>query len=373
MVSQSQPQCPRFEALLARVAEAAAQLLGADRVDLRSYRRLPPSMRHVSGAAYIGYGLMEVGHDVPEFIEDMLRSQQRQLTRPELGKLCKVLGTLLHESIHLALPSEYSLGAGRVGRTAASGVFLEEGVTESATQSLLPHLLAQLEPMFPGISRQVPDRSRHYSNYVPATRELLSLISALPEMQGRDALHELAREGPERKMDLLVEQAMEGFGLTFNVPARDREEVRSRIRSALEAHVQRNQAWMVPPDPKKPAHLNTREPAALSTIMGMQMGFELLRQLYTEGERAGMDLPQGWRRRLAASEVQAARELVEVPEYGGLESRLAVEYWIEAAESRARQLSSPTDSPKARRPHSVPNPQHRRRQAYRSHIGRGIQ
>ena len=334
---------PWFEDFLGGVAAITARLLGADRVDLRTYSRLPPSEQEVSGAAYIGFGRMDVGHDVPEFIEYLLRAH-RTLSAAELERLRKVLGTLLHESIHLALPGDYQIGAGALGRTAPSGVFLEEGVTELTTRALLPHLLTQLESVFPGISGQVPDRSRIYPNYLPATRELLSVVAGLPETRGRGALLELAREGPERKMDLLVEQAMAGFGLTFYVPARNRDEVRSRIRSALEAQVQGNHRWMVPPDRTKPRFLNTGEPEALSVIMGKQMGFELLRQLYAEGERAGMELPDEWREILAEREVRTARKLLGRSKFTRPEAYQVIQSWIAAA-AQTHKPRSPTISP----------------------------
>lgn len=138
---------------------------------------------------------------------------------------------------------------------------------------------------------------------------------------------------------------MEGFGLTFNVPARDRVEVRSRVRAALEAQVRRNDGWMVPPDPKKPADLNTSEPEALSIIMGKQMGFELLRQLHAEGERVGMELPDGWRQVLLKRERRVARELLAEGDLIGPEAEEAIRSWIRAAKHEASEPQSPSIPP----------------------------
>ncbi|MBO0706852.1 MAG: hypothetical protein J2P44_00710, partial [Candidatus Dormibacteraeota bacterium] len=238
--------------------------------------------------------------------------------------------------------------------------------------ALLPEMLERLESTFPGVSVDVPDRTWHYPNYVPATRELLSFVSGLPEMRGRDALTELARVGPQRKFDLLVEQAMEGFGLTFNVPARARKEVRDRIRAALEAHVERNLGWMSPSDPTRPGKLDTLEPHALSTIMGRQISMELMRQLYAEGERFGMELTEGWRRTLTTTELQMAGELLDAPRFDGPEAHQAVESWIRAAESRHRQVHSPVLSRPERPRWRFAVHQHRAGRGRHFHMGHGM-
>lgn len=337
----SQSHFPRFEGFLADLAAIVADLVGADRVDLRTCERLPESEGNVAGAARIGSGRLFVGHHVPGFIEGVLAAPCCKPTAAELAHLRKTLGTLLHECIHLALPTDYTPSHARHWRAPPSRAFLEEGVTESATQVLLPRLLTRLEPVFPRVSCQIPDRSGHYLNYVPATRELVTLVSGLPEEPTREPLLELATVGPERKFDLLVELAMDGFGLMFNVPARDRMSVRSRIQATLEAHVERNCSWMDPPDPTKPGILSTREAGALSTIMGKQMGFELLRQLHAEGEQAGMELPVAWRQRLAGEELNMVAELSRSDGFTGPEARQALREW------RSEAGSVPPESPHA--------------------------
>lgn len=303
----------------------------------RAVERLPPESDGVAGQAVPSRGLLRVGRYVPEVLEPMLAGRWRRPSRAEAQMLREMLATLVHESIHLAMGNRHDrdpwvTGPGQAP-SRSSVVFLEEGVTEATSQRLLPAVLQGFEPWAAGIGVS-PDVGDAYPNYVPATRELLASVKSLPGMEGRDVLMELAGVRPERKLDLLVEQAMDGFGLTRNVPPWQRAQVRSRIRAALEAHVERNRDWMEPKDPSRPGQLDTREPAQLSTIMGSQMDMELRRQLHVEGERAGMTLPGGWRQRLAATELGIAERMREQNAFEGPESQMAINGWIVEASTQ---------------------------------------
>ncbi|MFZ0215140.1 MAG: hypothetical protein WAM30_04280, partial [Candidatus Dormiibacterota bacterium] len=194
-------------------------------------------------------------------------------------------------------------------------------------QRLLPQLLAGMERWLPGISRRTPDRSEVYPNFVPATRELASLVQQLPGMHGRDALLELARVHADGKLEVLAQQAMDGFGLTSRVPRPERAAVRTRIQAGLAAQFERNREWAEPRDRRFPGVLPTQDAEGRSKIMGMQAGMELRWLLHEEAERAGMKLHEDWRLGLGKLELRLAERGIAFSRRRQPETRQAARSW----------------------------------------------
>ncbi|MFZ0215221.1 MAG: hypothetical protein WAM30_04690, partial [Candidatus Dormiibacterota bacterium] len=141
----------RFRWFLLRLAEATRRWVGAERTLWRRFDRLAQSQTGVEAVA--GWnGTLFVRDQVPEQVGAVGEAEHRGAVRgpAELRMLRWTLATLLHECIHFAVPMRHRWTRAARAYATWSGVLLEEGVTETATQRLLPQLLAGMERWLPG-------------------------------------------------------------------------------------------------------------------------------------------------------------------------------------------------------------------------------
>lgn len=322
-----------FDRLSQGLWKGVRRVSGAGAHRYRGFRYLRPSDDGI--AALAGWdGTLGIHRGVPTLLDRLFRERGRGWSERDLVEAVSMLGTLIHEAFHHVVPRSADVGADIRAYRTFLGEALEEGVTEAATQRMLPRVVRGMERSVPGLTRGLRSREGWaYPNYVPAIREMVDQIQALPGMRGRDVLMELAREGPATKLHTLTRLYLEGRGLDGRFSAQGREECWLRMGEALRTlyEAPETRAWAEPPDRKYPGRLRTEHASGRSRILGMQAVMELELQSLMALEREGVPMTQNWRVMMAERMVEAARHAVDWSELRDSETQESAEAWLRDA------------------------------------------
>ncbi|MBO0701509.1 MAG: hypothetical protein J2P38_01155 [Candidatus Dormibacteraeota bacterium] len=298
----------------------------------RRFHYLGAAQAGIAGAA--GWdGTLLVHPEVPPFLKQLFDDRGRGWSEKDLVEAVSNLGTLIHESFHHLVPRDANVVRDQWAYGTFVGVALEEGVTEAATQWLLPRVVRRMEASVHGLSRGLRSRESVYWNYVPAVQELVRGLKALPGMGGHDVLMELARESPATKLEVLTRLYLEGLGLDRRLSERGRHECQVRMGKAVRRlyEAPETRAWAEPPDPRYPSRVNSADPVGRSTILGMQVLVELEWESRMAQERDGLPMGENWRIEMAERAVEVAREAIRRSARRPQETRDAAQAWLDQA------------------------------------------
>ena len=301
-----------FDRLARGLWNGVRRVSGAGTHRYRRFGYLPPSLGGIAGVA--GWdGTLGIHRRVPPFLKRLFEERGRGWSDADLVEAVSMLGTLIHEAFHHVVPRGADVEADWRVYGTFLGEALEEGVTEAATQRMLPHVVKGMERSVPGLMRGLRSREGVYWNYVPAVKEIVTRIQALPGMRGRDVLMELARESPASKLATLTRLYLEGADLDRTFSAPGREECCRRMGEALRKlfEAPETRAWAEPPDRRDPSHLNSADPIGRSRILGMRAVVELEWAWFLASELEGLPMADNWRVLMAKRAVEAARAAVE--------------------------------------------------------------
>lgn len=286
-------------------------------------------------AATAGWdGTLRIHRPVPPFVRKLFEERGRGWSEEDLVEAVSMLATLIHEAFHHVVPRGANVEADWRMYGTFLGEALEEGVTEAATQRMLPRVVGGMERSVPGLTRGLRGREWAYRNYVPAVKEMVDRIQALPGMRGRDVLMELARESPAGKLPTLTGLYLEGMGLDRKFSARGREECYRHMGEALRKlyEAPETRAWAEPPDRRYPSRLNSADPIGRSRILGMQAVVEMEWATLLASEREGLPMAQNWRVEMAERVVEAARRAGRWSQARDSETQVAAQTWQREAD-----------------------------------------
>lgn len=219
--------------LLARHAEAAVQLSGADHTAWNG--RIVELGEGILGVAHWD-GTLHLGREqVLDPIRELYARSGKKQPPAQLLRYREALATLLHEQSHFLGPAGASQEAARAAFRTVGSRALDEGVAEAWTNDRLDDYITRLgiKELAPGITKA--PREASYPAFVPAVRLLAEDLGRRTGAPSADVLQALNRRTAEGQWEFVVDLAYGSGRLPMVVPPDREPAVRLRLENTLRA------------------------------------------------------------------------------------------------------------------------------------------